>query len=174
MKYILLGFSILCFSCHSGKPEKDDMNSNTVDISMDTWILGNEALKSLLSAYIVQAKDELKNGNFVVIYYKAINDSTCRYVFCVSFDINTFIDDFSPLVLFKFEQHLISFHVKGLYIFKMNDDFLVEFMKKNFPKQYNYYLRDGDYPIGATGGGLTWELVFQNDSFISKEEYYTQ
>ena len=87
MKYILLGFSMLFFSCHSGKPEKDNRKSNTVDISMDTWILDNEELKLILSDYISQVEDELKNGRFIEIWYRAINDSTCRYVFGVSLDI---------------------------------------------------------------------------------------
>jgi len=175
MKYILLGFGILLFSCHSGKLEKDNgnSNSNTVDISIDTWIIENPQLKSELSDYIIKVEDEIKDGNFIEINYKAINDSTCRFVFWVSLDNNIFTYHI-PHVLFKFEQQLVSLHIEGLDIFKINNDFILEYLKKNDPDQYDYYLQYGDYPISPTGGGLQWELVFQNDSLISKEEYFTQ
>ena len=173
MKYILLGFSILLFSCHSGKPEKDNMNSNKVDISMDTWILDNQELKSILSDYINKAKSEMRDGNFIGIYYKAIDDTTNRYFFVVEFDINALLV-FPPHLLFQFEQQLVSLHIEGLDIFKMNDDFIVEFMKQNFPEQYDYFLEVGEYPMPTTGGCLTWVLVFQNDLLISKEEFITQ
>ena len=173
MKYILLGFSILLFSCHSGKLEKDNGNSNTVNISIETWVLENPKLKSELSDYIIQVEDELKDGTFIMIDYKAINDSTCRYDFGVSLDNNIFIYP-TPHVLFQFEQQLVSLHIEGLDIFKINNDFILEYLKKNYPDQYDYYLKYGDYPMPPTGGGLQWELVFQNDSLISKEEYLTQ
>jgi len=175
MKYILTGICVVLFSCNSGKYENYTMNRFTVDILTDTWILDNQYLKSILSDYVDQVKDGLGKEDIIVIDYKAINDSTCRYTLSVGFDISSFLDD-PPHVLFRFEQLLICLYIDGLNIniFKMNEEFLAELMKKNFPDQYNYYLKFGTFQMSATGGSLVWELVFQNDRLLSKDEYFTQ
>ena len=177
MKYIFIGISILFFSCNtnsnSGKPEKSSMSSMTLDISMDTWILDNQEIKTLLSDYINKVKDDFKEEDHIIILYRALNDSTYRYIFAVGFSITSFVDT-PPHLLFKFEEQLICVEIEGLDIFKMNEDVIVEFTKKHFPDLYNYYLEYECFPMLPTGGSLQWELVFQYDSLISKKEYYTQ
>lgn len=174
MKYIFLFSIVLLLSCNSGS-KSDDQNSDSVDISFDTWILDNQELKSILSDYI-HAVDEYssRENSFIQMWYRAINDSTYSFTLWAWSDINTFVYQ-PPHILFQFENHLIFFHIFGLDIFRINDDFIVEFMKKNYPDQYkNYYLKVGDYPPPKTGGSLEWELIFQNDSLIKKEIYRSQ
>ena len=181
MKYIFIAISLLFFSCNTntGKPEKSSMNNMLLDISIsiDSWILDNQELKSLLSDYISEVKDDFgKEGHkedHIQIDYRVLNDSTFRYVLSVGASINSFVDS-PPHLLFKFEEQLICVYIEGLYIFKMNENVLVEFTKKHFPDYYNYYLELGCFPIVPSGGSLEWELVFQDDSLVSKKEYYTQ
>lgn len=170
MKHIFLFIcsSILIFSCNSG-----NTNNKLVDDSMNTWILDNQELKTILSDYI-HVKDESKHENsFIEVFYQVINDSMYSYTLMESNDINAFVYT-SPHILFQFEEKLICFYIVGLDVFKINEDFIIEFMKKYYPEQYNYYLKFGDYPPPVTGGGLVWELTFQNNYLISKNIYYTQ
>lgn len=176
MKYVLLFSISLLLSCNSGN-NSENQNSNLVDISLNTWILNNQELKSKLSDFIQASHDDSgRENSYIQIFYSAINDSTCSYNFFEWIDINSFIYR-HPHVIFQFEKKMVFFYVEGLEgldIFRINDDFLVEFMKKNFPDQYNYYLKVGDYPPPITGGGLEWELIFQNGKLVRKKEYYTQ
>ena len=174
-KYVLICCSMLLFACNSVN-KLGNQNSNSVDISLNTWILDNQEIKSLLSDYIhAVAVDEYSKGknSFIEMQYRFINDSTYSYTLWESIDITPFI--YSPVhIIFQFEQKLVCCYIFGLEIFRINDDFLVKFMKKNYPRQYNYYLKYGDYPPPPTGGGLVWELIFQNGHLISKKVYYTE
>jgi hypothetical protein len=154
------------------KSKECNLYDKPADISINTWILDNPKLKSILSDYI-HVTDSSSKNSFIQIWYRVINDSTYSYTLMESADINAFIYS-PPHIIFQFERKLVCCCIEGLDIFKINDDFLVEFMKKNYPEQYKYYLEAEDYPPPITGGGLEWELVFQNDSLISKDVYYTQ
>ena len=173
VKFIFLfSISLLLFSCSPGR--NADNPNNLADISLNTWILDNQELKSILSDYI-RALDghSSRNNSFIEVCYSLMNDSTYIYTLYEGIDINSFI--YTPTyTLFQFENRLICFQIyggitDGLDIFKINDDFLVEFMKKNFPDQYDYYLRAGDFPPPITSRLLQWNLVFQNGELIKKE-----
>jgi hypothetical protein len=169
MKYILLISISVLFSCNSGSNP-----NNSVDISIDIWILDNQELKSILSDYIHAVGEYSgRTNSFIQMWYRVVNDSTCSYILSESADINAFIYS-TPQVIFQFKGKLICCHIFGLDVFKINDAFLVEFMKKNYPDQYRYYLKVGDYPPPITGGGLEWELIFQNDHLINKKVHYSQ
>ena len=177
MKHVLLYcIGLLLVSCNSGT-NSDNKNSNLVDISLNTWILDNQELKSILSDFIQASNDDSgRENSFIEISYRAINDSTCSYTLFEWIDINSFIYP-PPHIIFQFEKKMVVFYIEGLEgldIFRINDDFLVEFMKKYFPDQFNYYLKVGDYPPPITGGGLVWDLIFQNGKLISKYEYHTR
>lgn len=164
MKYKLFIFSLLLLSCNSGK-----QSTNLIDISLDTWILENQEVKSLLSDYIHALKKyPSREKSFIVMDYRVINDSTFSFILWESVDICSFIY-LAPLTIFQFENRLICLKTNQLNIFRINDDFLIEFMKKNYPDQYMYYLKFGNYPPPITGGWLEWELFFQNDHFICKK-----
>jgi hypothetical protein len=171
MRNILLFIcSTLLFSCNSDKSE-----NKSVDIPYDSiWILDNEELKSILSDYIhIQDDKPVHENYYIYISHRVINDSTCSYTLMAWMDINFFTME-PPQVLFQFENRLVCCHIFGLDIFKMNDDFLVDFMRKNYPDQYEYYLKAGFYPPVITGGGLVWELIFQDNCLISRREFYDQ
>ena len=163
MKYKLFVVSLLLLSCNSSKP-----NINLIDISLDTWILENQEIKSLLSDFI-HALEEYPSDekSFIAMQYGVINDST--YSLTLSdVDICACIYP-APLTIFQFENRIICLKTNQLTIFRINDDFLDEFMEKNYPVQYAYYLKFGNYPPPITGGWLEWELIFQDDHFICKK-----
>lgn len=169
MKNVFLSLSLLLLSCNS-----EQSNFHFVDISLDTWILENQEIKSLLSDFIHSTEEYSNRKNsFIVMWYSVKNDSTYSYVISESHDICSFIYP-APHTIFKYENRLICCRIYELDIFRINDEFLVKFMKKNYPDQYAYYLKVGNYPPPITGGGPGWVLTFQNDCLISKEVYNMQ
>lgn len=181
MKYILFSFSLLLLSCNSEQPNKlllscdsEQLNNQFVEISLDTWILKNKEVKSLLSDYIRALKKYSNHKNsFIQMSYRVISDSTDSYTFSQKSDIYSLIHPV-PHAIFKFKNHLICCKINGLDIFKINDDFLIEFMKRNYPDQYAYYLKVGDYPPPITREGPEWKLTFLDGYLISKEVYNSQ
>jgi hypothetical protein len=180
-KILIIVIYILLLTCKSGNKDDKEIeistkakNSELTEISVNTWILEDKKIKSFLSDYINSKEHySLLRNNLIIISFYVINDSTFRYVLKESLDIYTFLYD-PPHMLFKFENRLVCLRISGLDIFKISDDFMVDFMKNNYPSQYKYYLEVGDYPPPVTGGCLVWKLTFQNGELISKEEYHTQ
>ena len=167
-KYVLIFSSILLFSCNSERSSVNQ-NINSIDISLNTWILDDKEVKSLLSDYIRSVSKYSRRKNSIIhMRYSIINGNTYSFYLWENIDIKSFINS-PPYIIFQYKKRLVCFYIDGFDIFRINNDFIVKFMKKNYPIQYDYYLKYGDYPPPITGGGpLEWELIFQNDRLIRK------
>ena len=172
--FFVVGLMIAGFGCGGRTNSNSDVNTdcpntNSIDISINTWILKDTVLAPLLSDFI-QALDEhaTRENPFICILYFVINDSTYFYTLSENASSCKFMYG-SPHILFIFENRLICFEFGGLHetpVFKINNDFFVEFTKKNYPDQYEYYLEFGECPPPPGGAAFERTYRFQNGKLI--------
>jgi len=113
-----------------------------------TWVLRNWALHNAILEYIDSVP--LEGEGIVSLTYFHIDDSTVK--FRISYITNSFELRFRPpLLFFRVNEHLVSFaidnpdfrHFAAGEVFALCDNSLMDIVKQEFPKQYEYFLRSG-------------------------------
>lgn len=74
-------------------------------------------------------------------------------------------DEYAPVVI----QGLMH---SSEFFFKLNDDVIMEYCKRYFPKEHAYYKKNGEWPMPPTARDRYRILTFKGDKLIKKEDRF--
>ena len=173
MKNILL-FSIGLLLLSSCNLRSSGCRCNNI-IGGITWTLENEILREAIIEFANSVP--LEGEGFISLTYFHLNDSTIK--FRISYITNWFDLRFpAPLLFFHVNEHLVGFDIDNLWhayrffgaddVILLSDTALINIMRSNFPKQYEYYLKHGEFPFMRRERPIVMDLTFRYSELIEK------
>ncbi len=166
LKTILFVLAIIIFcSCNNYKTIPESKELIFYEIT-------NEDLVHEIEMYIGSVDVHNNEEKIMNVYVIQLNDTT---IYELSYATSAFGLIVNPLTIFaKVKENIVAFSYHNAKGIKMPDSLAWKYLKDYFPKEYEYYQKNNDYPPPTTGGGIEWRLTFKDGKLIDKEEMMTQ
>ena len=155
-------------------------NSESKNESLDIQTL--EITNEIITNEVINFVEEVeppggRNSNFnPYITIKYLNADTVAYKIDY-FGGSTFFNHHAIAFFVQIDENYIPVEIEEMmhsseFFFRLNDDVIMEYCKRYFPKEYAYYKKNGEWPMPPTARDRYRILTFKGAKLIKKEDRF--
>jgi hypothetical protein len=134
----------------------------------------NEILVQEIIKYVSEVNTPSTEQKFPYITISILKSDTVEYLINYFISPDIFILD--PIAFFfKMDDSYVPVVIKGAmfknnFFFKLKESDILELSKIYFPEDYEYYIKNKEFPIPPTARDVVWILTFKNGKLVEKRE----